>query len=70
MALKTVQREEEYHANDASKAADSAAAAGDWDAANRAADESEQAAVNASNVEEANSGCGSQMRMKSKSRGL
>ncbi|KAM7216526.1 hypothetical protein V8F06_008054 [Rhypophila decipiens] len=53
-ALRIVQREEENNAMEASADADHAAANGDYDGANVAADESEEHARNASNLEEAN----------------
>lgn len=53
-ALDIVQREEENNAMEASADADRAAANGNYDDANIAADESEEHAQNASNLEEAN----------------
>lgn len=54
-ALDIVQHYEEEHVNDASTEADREASASNYDAANEAADESEDAATNASSLEEANS---------------
>lgn len=53
-ALDIVQREEENNANHSSGEADRAAASGDYDGANNAANESEEHAENASNLQEAN----------------
>lgn len=52
-ALDIVQREEENNAMAASDEADAHAHSGNWDGANEAANESEEAANNASNLEEA-----------------
>ena len=53
-ALDIVQREEGNNAMDSSADADSWASSGDYDAANEAADESEEHSTNASNLEEGN----------------
>lgn len=53
-ALDIVQWEEENNAMEASADADKAAANGDYDGANVAADESAEHAQNASNLEEVN----------------
>lgn len=53
-ALDIVQREEENNAMSSSNEADRAAASGDYDTANNAADQSDEHARNASNLEEVN----------------
>lgn len=55
-ALNTVKREEENNAIDTSNQADQAAQSGNYDDANRAANESEQHATNASNLDEVTGG--------------
>lgn len=53
-ALDIVQREEENNAMEANTAADQAAAGGDYNGANRAANDADDAYNNATNLEEAN----------------